>query len=129
MKLDHVGIVVELSTWPAVRGTGLATRRAGPPAGRWRGLATSPVARTTCGRRKRLTARLRHRCRVIKDAAAVLAKLGGAAPLSDLDDLCGRAAGRRALLRGEIRRLARGRYALPAAPDPRVTAVRLAGVV
>lgn len=47
----------------------------------------------------------------------------------DLDDLCGRSAVRRAVARGEIRRIARGRYALPEAPDPRVTAVRLSGVV
>lgn len=47
----------------------------------------------------------------------------------DLDDLCGRSAVRRAVARGEILRIARGRYALPEAPDPRVTAVRLSGVV
>jgi very-short-patch-repair endonuclease len=49
--------------------------------------------------------------------------------VQDLDDLCGRTSVRRALARGEIRRIARGRYALPQAPDPRATAVRLSGIV
>jgi very-short-patch-repair endonuclease len=63
------------------------------------------------------------------DAVTALASLGGSARVGDLDDLCGRSAVRRAVARGEIRRIARGRYALPEAPDPRVTAVRLSGVV
>jgi very-short-patch-repair endonuclease len=63
------------------------------------------------------------------DAVTALASLGGSARVVDLDDLCGRSAVRRAVARGEIRRIARGRYALPEAPDPRVTAVRLSGVV
>lgn len=49
--------------------------------------------------------------------------------MRDLDDLCGRAAVRRAMARGEISRIARGRYALAQAPDPRITAVRVSGVV
>jgi very-short-patch-repair endonuclease len=63
------------------------------------------------------------------DAAEVLAKLGGAASLVELDEYCGRAAVRRALRQDRIRRVARGRYALPQAPDPRLAAVRLCGVV
>lgn len=74
--------------------------------------------------------RLRHAHVVIApDAVTALTSLGGSARVRDLDDLCGRAAVRRAVARGEISRIARGRYALPEAPDPRLTAVRLSGVV
>jgi very-short-patch-repair endonuclease len=66
---------------------------------------------------------------IAPDAVAALASLGGSSRVRDLDELCGRSAVRRAIARGEIRRIARGRYALPQAPDPRITAVRLSGVV
>jgi very-short-patch-repair endonuclease len=66
---------------------------------------------------------------IAPDAVTALTSLGGSAHVRDLDDLCGRAAVRRAVARGEIRRIARGRYALPEAPDPRLTAVRVSGVV
>ena len=63
------------------------------------------------------------------DAATALARLGGSAAVADLDEVCGRAAVRRAVRAGEVVRLARGRYGLPEAPDPRVSAVRLRGTV
>ncbi len=63
------------------------------------------------------------------DPVAVLARVGGAASLRELDGLVSRSALASALARGDVVRLARGRYALPEAPDPRRTAVRLAGVL
>lgn len=58
-----------------------------------------------------------------------LQRVGGSAWGADLVALTGRPALRSALARGDITRLARGRYALPTAPDPLVTATTLAGVV
>ncbi|WP_426566536.1 DUF559 domain-containing protein [Angustibacter sp. McL0619] len=64
-----------------------------------------------------------------RDPTQVLSRLGGSGTLAQLDEVCSRAEVRRAVRQGDVVRLARGRYALPAAPDPRVSAVRLAGVV
>lgn len=58
-----------------------------------------------------------------------LQRLGGSATTADLAALTGRQALRRAHERGDVRRLARGRYALPGAPDPFVTATHLHAVV
>ncbi len=58
-----------------------------------------------------------------------LQRLGGSATTADLAALTGRQALRAAYERGDVTRLARGRYALPGAPDPFVTATRLHAVV
>ena len=63
------------------------------------------------------------------DPVDVLARLGGAARVGDLVDLSGRSALRRAVSAGAIRRIGRGRYALPEAPDARRSSVRLSGVL
>ena len=62
------------------------------------------------------------------DPVAALAQLGGSAEVKALDELCGRRALRRAVRSGDVERLARGRYGLPAGPDPVRSAVRLGGV-
>lgn len=59
----------------------------------------------------------------------VLARLGHTATAADLIALCGRPQLRRAVDDGRILRVARGHYALPDLPDPRLTAARLRGVV
>jgi very-short-patch-repair endonuclease len=59
----------------------------------------------------------------------VLLRVGGTADAADLVALCGRPALRRALRDGAVLRIARGRYALPEATDPRLAAARLQGVV
>jgi very-short-patch-repair endonuclease len=59
----------------------------------------------------------------------VLHHLGGTASAQDLATLCGRSALARAVDGGLVVRVARGRYALPAWPDPWVSAARLGGVV
>ncbi len=61
--------------------------------------------------------------------ADVLVRLGHTAAAADLVALCGRAQLRKAVDGGEIVRVARGHYALPDLPDPRLTAARLRGVV
>jgi len=58
-----------------------------------------------------------------------LQRLGGSSKATDLVPLTGRRALRSAFERGDVVRLARGRYALPGAPDPFVTATALDGVV
>ncbi len=58
-----------------------------------------------------------------------LQHLGGSARCSELVELTGRPQLRSAVERGDVVRLARGRYALSGAPDPFVTATRLGGVV
>jgi very-short-patch-repair endonuclease len=58
----------------------------------------------------------------------VVQRLGGTAGAAQLVDLCGSTALRRALASGVVVRVARGRYALPAFPDPWLSAVRLGGV-
>lgn len=58
-----------------------------------------------------------------------LQHLAGSATAADLVALTGRRAVRSAYERGDIVRLARGRYALPDAADPFVTATRLGGVL
>ena len=58
-----------------------------------------------------------------------LQRLGGSATTADLADLTGRQALRGAYECGDVVRLARGRYALPGAPDPFVTATRLHAIV
>lgn len=58
-----------------------------------------------------------------------LQRVGGSAWIADLVTLTGRPALRSAVARGDVTRLTRGRYALPAAPDPFVTAITLASVV
>jgi very-short-patch-repair endonuclease len=65
---------------------------------------------------------------VLVDPIAALARLGGSADVKALDALCGRRALRRVVRSGEVERLARGRYGLPAGPDPVRSAVRLGGV-
>jgi very-short-patch-repair endonuclease len=59
----------------------------------------------------------------------VLARLGHTATAADLMALCGRPQLRRAVADRRIVRVARGHYALPDLPDPRLTAARLRGVV
>ena len=59
----------------------------------------------------------------------VLSRLDGAARAQDLVALCGAHAVRRAFAEGRIRRVARGRYALPACADPWLAALRISGVV
>lgn len=58
-----------------------------------------------------------------------LQRTGGSARAADLVALTGRQALRAALARGDVTRLARGRYALAGAPDPFVSAIALAGTV
>jgi very-short-patch-repair endonuclease len=59
----------------------------------------------------------------------VLLAAGGTADAADLVAVCGRTGLRRALRAGSIRRIARGRYALPQTQDPRLAAVRVKGVM
>ena len=59
----------------------------------------------------------------------VLARLGRTAGTAELVAICGRPAVRRAVVAGDIVRVARGHYALPGLPDPRLAAERLRGVV
>jgi very-short-patch-repair endonuclease len=59
----------------------------------------------------------------------VLLRQGGTARAADLVALCGRSAVRTAVAGGLAVRVRRGRYALPATPDPRLSAARLGGVV
>lgn len=63
------------------------------------------------------------------DAAAALEQLGGVARGHDLVLLSSRRKLRTALRRGEVRRLARDRYALPTADEARVAAARVHGYV
>jgi very-short-patch-repair endonuclease len=62
-------------------------------------------------------------------AADVVARLGHTVRAASLVSVCGRPELRRAVTAGEIVRVARGSYALPALPDPRRAAARLHGVV
>lgn len=59
----------------------------------------------------------------------MLRRVGGWCRAADLASVCGRTAVERALARGEVVRVARGRYALAALPDPWTSAARLGGVV
>lgn len=68
------------------------------------------------------------RVRIMK-AAAALERLGGVASAQAMLRLTNRRQLRRALRQRRIIRVARGRYALPAAADARQAAVRLSGVV
>lgn len=63
------------------------------------------------------------------DPAEVLARLGHTATARDLAAVCGRHQLRAAVARGDIIRVARGDYALPNLPDPRLSAAALQGVV
>src|SRR3954471_18854176 len=61
--------------------------------------------------------------------ADVLGRLGRIAPASELVSICGRRGLQTAVEAGQVIRVARGVYALPQLPDPRLTAARLVGVV
>ncbi len=63
------------------------------------------------------------------DAARALDRLGGVARTADLRRFTSRAKLRRAVRRGEVVRLARGRYALPTAQDGLQAAIRLTAVL
>jgi very-short-patch-repair endonuclease len=67
--------------------------------------------------------------KVRPDPAEVLARLGHTAAARDLVGVSGRRRVQAALDDGNIVRVARGHYALPTLPDPRLTAARLQGVV
>jgi very-short-patch-repair endonuclease len=65
----------------------------------------------------------------VMDAARALDRLGGVARTADLTRLTTRSRLRRAVRRGEVVRLTRGRYALPTAQDGLQAAIRLSAVL
>src|SRR4051794_16643204 len=94
--------------------------------------STRTVRRLACGRRQRRVGALGQGEPMRSQApppAEVLGRLGRVTPARELAPICGRRALRASVESGQVIRVARGFYALPELPDPRLTAARMVGVV